>query len=83
MTPPALTSPANHTALAARTCGHCVHFCNAPATIEATYKGLSSMSSGYASVRAHDGLCNRHDVYLSYRDRCPDFSPASHLTEQR
>lgn len=54
-------------------CGHCSYFCNDPAVIESVFKGLSSMSSGSASVRAHDGLCDLHEVYLSYRDTCPDF----------
>lgn len=57
-----------------RRCGFCVHFCNAPAAIEAAFKGLTAMSSGHASVRAHDGLCDLHDLYLSYRDCCADFT---------
>jgi hypothetical protein len=55
-------------------CGQCRHFRNDPAVIEATFKGLSAMSSGHASVRAHDGLCDLHDVYLSHRDTCGDHS---------
>jgi hypothetical protein len=61
-----------------RQCGQCAHFCNAPAAMEAVFKGLSAMSSGYASVRAHDGLCHRHGVYLSYRDTCGDFTSGQH-----
>jgi hypothetical protein len=57
-------------------CGRCVHFCNDPASIESAFKGLTAMSSGHASVRSHDGLCGLHDLYLSYRDRCADFSAA-------
>jgi hypothetical protein len=64
---------------AQRCCGHCVHFCNDPAAIEAAFKGLSAMSSGHASVRSHDGLCHMHDLYLSYRDCCADFSAADIL----
>ena len=56
-----------------RQCGRCRHFCNDPAKMEAIFKGLSVMSSGYGSVRAHDGLCDLHEVYLSYRDTCADF----------
>jgi hypothetical protein len=56
-------------------CGHCVHFRNAPAAIESAFQGLTAMCSGHASVRSHDGLCGLHDLYLSYRDRCADFTP--------
>jgi hypothetical protein len=55
-------------------CGRCVHFGNAPAAIEAAFKGLTAMSSGHASVRSHDGLCDLHGLYLSYRDCCADFA---------
>jgi hypothetical protein len=72
-----------HTPNAARCCGQCAHFCNAPAAIEAAFLGLTAMSSGNASVRAHDGLCDRHDLYLSYRDCCADFSAAGNVEVQR
>jgi hypothetical protein len=55
-------------------CGRCVHFRNDPAYLEAAIAGLSSLSSGNASVRADDGLCLRHDRYLSARAGCADFS---------
>jgi hypothetical protein len=54
-------------------CGSCLHFCNAPAAMEAAFPGLNVMSSGHASVRAQDGLCAKHEVYLSFRDCCKDF----------
>ena len=57
-----------------RCCGNCRHFCNDPAVIEAAFPGLTTMSSAYASVRANDGLCARHDVYLAFTDTCQDFS---------
>lgn len=57
-----------------RCCGNCTHFCNDPAAIEATFPGLTTMSSAYASVRSNDGLCARHDVYLAFTDTCRDFS---------
>jgi hypothetical protein len=60
---------------AKRCCGRCVHFQNNPAAIEATFCGLTAMSSGSASVRAQDGICHRHDVYLSFHDICGDFEP--------
>lgn len=59
---------------ASRCCGHCTHFQNAPAFIEAAFPGIAAMCSGSASVRDHDGLCARHGRYLSFRDTCRDFS---------
>jgi hypothetical protein len=55
-------------------CGTCKYFNNDPAAIEAAWPGLTSMSSGYASVRDQDGLCSYHEIYLSARDGCPQFS---------
>jgi hypothetical protein len=55
-------------------CANCVHFQNDPAALEKAWPGLTSMSSGFASVRAQDGLCNRHDLYLSDFDGCGDFA---------
>lgn len=37
--------------------------------------GLASFGSGAASVRAQDGLCLRHDLYLSGVSGCPDHAP--------
>jgi hypothetical protein len=51
-------------------CQDCVHFQNDPAYIEAVYPGLTAMSSGFASVRDRDGVCNYHQLYLSARDSC-------------
>ncbi len=56
-------------------CQKCAHFQNDPALIEDTYPGLMTMSSGFASVRDRDGLCNYHQLYLSARDSCPYFAP--------
>jgi hypothetical protein len=56
-------------------CQNCAHFQNDPALIEKAYPGLTIMSSGYASVRDKDGLCNYNQLYLSARDSCPHFSP--------
>jgi hypothetical protein len=56
-------------------CQNCAHFQNDPAHIEKAYPGLIIMSSGYASVRDKDGLCNYNELYLSARDSCPHFSP--------
>jgi hypothetical protein len=56
------------------TCQQCVHFQNDPAVIEDVYRGLTAMSSGFASVRDRDGLCQYHQIYLSARDSCPRFA---------
>jgi hypothetical protein len=65
-------------------CGVCVHFRNDPAYLETLFKGLAALSSAYASVRADDGHCRRHDRYLSAGAGCADFSPiaASGLTRR-
>jgi hypothetical protein len=55
-------------------CGNCGYFRNDRAYLEAAIPGLTSMSSGDASVRADDGICLRHDRYLSARASCADFS---------
>jgi hypothetical protein len=59
-----------------QSCRSCVHFRNEPAYLEAAFKGLTSLSSGYASVRADDGLCLRHERYLGARSWCPEFTAA-------
>jgi hypothetical protein len=57
-------------------CGDCTYFRNDPAFLEAAFSGLSSLSSGYASVVTDDGLCLHHDRYLGARWGCADFTPA-------
>jgi hypothetical protein len=56
-----------------RRCGACVHFRNDPAYLERVFPGLSSLSSAWASVRAEDGLCLRHERYRDARFWCEDF----------
>jgi len=56
-------------------CQNCAHFQNDPALIEDFFPGLTTMSSGYASVRDRDGLCDYNHIYLSARDSCPHFVP--------
>ncbi len=55
-------------------CEKCAHFHNDPAHIEEVYRGLTTMSSGFASVRDRDGICNYHQLYLSARDSCQRFT---------
>jgi len=57
-------------------CGACASFRNDPAYLEGAMPGLSSLSSGAASVRADDGLCLRHERFLSARATCAEFRPA-------
>ena len=58
-------------------CISCRHFHNTPQYLEQTYKGLSTFSSGYASVRKDDGICLLHDLYLSADACCESFTPAT------
>jgi len=55
-------------------CRACVHFRNDAKYLETVFSGLTSLSSGYGSVRADDGICLRHDRYLSARASCPQFA---------
>ncbi len=65
---------ANETASGGARCVDCRHFRNSPEYLEATFKGLSSLSSGYASVRKDDGVCEEHGIYLSAMATCERFS---------
>jgi len=56
-----------------RECRNCRHFRNDSQFLEASFPGLTSMSSGYGSVRGEDGICLRHDRYLSAESSCPQF----------
>lgn len=56
-------------------CQKCAYFQNDPTHIEQAYPGLTTMSSGFASVRYRDGLCSYNQLYLSARDSCPHFTP--------
>jgi len=56
-----------------QSCGSCRYFCQAPHEIESQMPGLRSLGSLYASVRASDGLCRRHDRYLGASSRCADY----------
>jgi hypothetical protein len=57
-------------------CRDCVHFRNDPAYLEAAFAGLTALSSSYGSARADDGICRRHERYLSARSSCADFCAA-------
>jgi hypothetical protein len=57
-----------------RCCGACLHFRDDPAEMEANFPGLAVMSSGWASVRADDGLCLRHGRLTNRRGGCGEFA---------
>ena len=56
-------------------CGNCRYFCQAPHEIESQMPGLRSLGSVFASVRASDGLCRRHDRYLGASSHCDEYQP--------
>lgn len=58
-------------------CRGCRYFRNDAKYLETVFAGLASLSSGYGSVRSDDGICLRHDRYLSARSFCADFSAAT------
>jgi hypothetical protein len=55
-------------------CFGCAHFCDDAMRIEAELPGLSSLSSGHASVRGQDGFCERHERLINGQRRCPSFT---------
>jgi len=57
-------------------CIACRHFATDAATLERELPGLVSMGSGYSSVRANDGICRRHDRYVSASQHCAQFLQA-------
>jgi hypothetical protein len=65
-----------HQASRPAACIACRHFATDPATLERELPGLVSMGSGYSSVRANDGICRRHDRYVSGSHYCEQFLPA-------
>ena len=57
-------------------CINCAFFRNSPSYMEQVFKGMNTMSSGHASVRMDDGICLKHDEYLSASDWCDKFEAA-------
>lgn len=74
MTTATVAKPAVHAAAA---CASCAHFRADPFTIERFVPGLRSFGSGFAAVRADDGLCLRHGRYLAASSSCADHAPQS------
>jgi hypothetical protein len=65
--------PIAKAASARQTCGSCAHFRNDPEYLERVLSGVTSLSSGYASVLADDGICRRHQRFCGADSRCADF----------
>ena len=55
-------------------CINCKHFSNSPAYLESVFKGMTTFSSGHASIRKDDGICQVNDVYLSADHWCDKFT---------
>jgi hypothetical protein len=66
-----------------RECLNCGHFRKDSEFLEACFPGLTSMSLGYGSVRASDGICLKHDRYLSADSSCPPFEVRGGTAEAR
>ncbi|HET7063283.1 MAG TPA: hypothetical protein VFI49_03340 [Rudaea sp.] len=54
-------------------CAACTFFCSDPQELESRIAGLRSFGSGFASVRAGDGLCAKHGRYLPASAHCASF----------
>jgi hypothetical protein len=57
-------------------CRACRHFSNDAKYLETLFKGLTSLSSAFGSVRSDDGVCERHGRYLRGSSSCGDFDAA-------
>lgn len=54
----------------ARCCRTCRHFDNEPSSFERAFPGLTSFSSGRASVRDEDGVCRLHERHVTQHSAC-------------
>jgi hypothetical protein len=64
-------------------CSGCRHFDNSPQAIEAAWPALRTLGSGHASVRSDDGLCARHDRYVTATGTCGSYSALQGATSTR
>jgi hypothetical protein len=55
-------------------CANCKHFNADPRDVERATPGLNAMSSGFASVRSGDGLCDFHDRHVPAHATCAAFA---------
>jgi hypothetical protein len=58
-------------------CGNCRFFCDAAAELDAHFPQLRTLGSVYGSVRGVDGLCQRHQRYLTVWSSCKSHEPSS------
>jgi hypothetical protein len=58
-------------------CGACRHFDADPDSLERRIPGLRSLSSGSASVRDRDGICELKERYVSAAGCCASFAARS------
>jgi hypothetical protein len=58
-------------------CVNCKHFNADPLDVEAATPGLNTMSSGFASVRSGDGLCEVHQRHVPSHATCASFAEKS------
>ncbi len=54
-------------------CSSCLHFRGDALFVESQTPGLQTLSSGFAAVRAGDGICSVHLRYLSANAICDRF----------
>jgi len=47
-----------------RTCQHCVHFIDDPASIEAEFPNLTVFGSAYSSARGNAGICQKLNRFM-------------------
>lgn len=55
-------------------CMQCIYFNNSPQYLETVFKGMTSLSSAYGSVRKLDGICSLKDLYLSADGFCREWA---------
>jgi hypothetical protein len=63
-------------------CAQCISFETDALVIEAEIPGLRVLSSGFASVRASDGLCRLHERLLSAASHCAQFEPRAATSDR-
>jgi hypothetical protein len=64
-------------AATAAACMGCRHFMHEPQSLERALPGLASLSSAYAAVRSHDGVCRLHERYVAWSSSCGRYLAAA------
>jgi hypothetical protein len=59
------------------TCRDCKYFNNDPDWLEQALPGLNALSSAYGATRGENGICTKHDIFLSPEKQCRDFEVQS------